>query len=146
MPSTKSFLVLVVIIGVLAGLMYNNSVRQKHLSQVALAKELHKAMGAMMTDLRQGRAGSVKGVPADGKWHHEIAFSTIKEGAIEYRLSGESGSDLNRTSAGVSQTIAAHIGTLNLRRQAADNSLMEVQLQARNNLSLTSNFKIRMQE
>ncbi len=122
------------------------SSRYQYSSQLGLAKELKKAMQAMMVDLSQAKAKSITGVPADGQWHPSIAFENVKSEGVQYVLGGPKRNELSRLSNGSSNRVAEHIGTLHMRRQSADTSMIEVRLQAQNNMSLASNFKIRMQE
>ncbi|MBI4309163.1 MAG: hypothetical protein HY591_02410 [Candidatus Omnitrophica bacterium] len=127
-----------------AWLIYNSHA-QKYRLQVVLAKELRKAMGAMMGDLGSARAVTVRGVPADGQWYHEIAFQDGKDGPVQYRI-GPGDNHLNRVGRGGAHVIAGHMRALDVRRQSDNASIVEVRIQAYNGLSLTSNFKIRLQE
>lgn len=135
------------VVAIAAGLVfYNSFARQQYRSQVILAKELRKAMDAMMWDLRQAKAMTVKGVPADGQWRHEIIFDTVRDEGISYLLNGPAGDQLKRAHQETRRLIASHMGELNIRRQAESPSVLEVQIKARNETSLMSNFKIRMQD
>ena len=95
----SSVLAMVLVFGA-ALVVYNITKRQRYDSQVVLAKELHKAMDAMMGDLRQARTITVKGVPPDGQWHHAVTFNTTEEGPVQYRLNNLPGNDLARQKSG----------------------------------------------
>ena len=116
--------------------------KQDYNQRVVLAQEIHGAMNHLMFDLRSARQGSVQEVLADGQWHDRIAFADA-HGPVEYFLKD---GHLDRRSAGKTMSIADHIAFLHMRRPSADPAVLEVQIQARDRLSLTSNFKIRMQE
>ncbi len=138
---------LLVIFGTIGGwLVYKTKARNNYQSQVVLAKELNKAMNTMMSDFRHAKASSVEGVPIDGQWYHEVSFKTIQEGQISYELSGQNNDQLKRINNGEAKLVALHMENLNLRRMPGDNAVLEVQIQARNNAQLTSNFKIRLLE
>lgn len=146
LSKSKIFVIsaLAVFLAVTGILLYRITVKRNYQSQVVLAQEIRKAMGTMMADLRQAQTATVTGVPADGQWHQAIGFKTPIQGNIKYALN--SSGEIRRSAEGRSQAVAFYMGGLNFRRQPGDLSMLEVQVQARNAASLTSNFKIRMQE
>ena len=112
-------------------------------SKIVLVKELHKAVSMMMADLRSAKASSISDVPTDGQWYHAVTFSTSQEGPINYNIEGDK---IKRLYKKESYLVASRIGGLNLRRAPGQDSMLEVQIQAKDNLSLTTNFKVRLQE
>ncbi len=141
----RTILVISVLIAVVAGVFYQSAAYQKYRAQVGLAKELHKAMNAMMNDFREAQTASVQGVSANGQWRHAIAFTTA-QGPVRYQLSGPKSNELKRTAGDGPQLIAHHIGTFNIRRLPEDSAVLEVQIAAQNKSSLSSNFKVRMRD
>ena len=134
----------VLVLAVMAGVLFYISLRQNSVSLV-LAAETHKAMSAMMVDLRQARASTIEGVPADGKWYHSVAFEKAKEGIVRYEVT-PAGRELRRISTGANRTVARSMEGLNIRRQLGVVDVLEVQLQAKNRAELVSNFKIRTRD
>ena len=130
----------------LGAVLYGKSVSvNTHNAQMALARETRKAMDAMMGDFREARSASIKGVPADGRWHHELAFDKGAQGTVHYGLT-PAGHELRRIAPGSDRTVAVHITGLNIRRQPGVLDVLEVQLQAQNQGTLISNFKIRTRD
>ena len=127
-------------------LAYRTISANNHRSRLMLAQEIHKALSMMMGDLNNVKASSIQGVPADGKWYHAIGFNSRSANVINYRLNGQGNDELKRTSDLKTEIIANRLNELNFRRMPGDNLLLEVQIQAKNNLTLTSNFKIRLIE
>ena len=127
----------------LGAVFYGRSV--SHNAQMVLARETRKAMDAMMGDLREAKSASITGVPADGKWHHAVAFDKGTEGVVHYELT-PAGHELRRIAPGFDRTVAVHIAGLNIRRQPGVLDVLEVQLQAQNQGTLISNFKIRTRD
>ena len=117
----------------------------KHDAQMVLAQETHKAMSAMMADFREARSTTIEGVPADGKWYHTVAFEKGQEGIVRYEVTPAS-HELRRTSTGFDRTVARYMDGLNIRRQSGALDIFEVQLQAKNQAELVSNFKIRTRD
>ena len=144
MPKIKLIIVccLIPVFALCALVLWKAKEKQDYRQRVILAQEIRKVMNLMMFDLRETRQGSVQGVPADGQWHDRIAFEH-SGGPIEYSLKD---GHVSRFSDGRGTPVADHIASLRMRRQAVDGAIAEVQIQARDKISLVSNFKIRMQD
>ena len=106
-----------------------------------LAQEIHKVLEQLMFDLYDARESTIQDVPADGQWHSHIAFAHAGGQVGEYQLRGE---HLWRLHNGQALLIADHIGALRLRRQKETPDVLEVQIEARNNVSLLSHLKIKI--
>ena len=117
-------LVLLILLAAL-GAMYYAKYVSKSGSQMALARETHKAMDAMMADLRDAHFATVKGVPSDGKWYHSVSFEKTAEGVVAYEATPAS-HELRRSAAGSSRTVAGHIAELNIRRQPGSDSMQRL--------------------
>lgn len=139
----KVVIVFALLVTAVGGWFTYNSAEQKRHAQRALGKELNRAMAVMMSDFYRGRASTIRGVAPNGQFYHEVAFKTTKGERISYRLSS-TGRELRRTRNGVIKTIALHMDSLKIRREASNPTIIEVYLKARNEHSLESNFKIRM--
>ena len=110
--------------------------------KLVLAQDIRKVMDYLMFDLQEARQKTLAGVPLDGKWHDHLAFAHAT-GRVEY--SAKEGRVI-RLGEGKRMAIADHIALLRIRRQAAQPAIAEVQIEARDGVSLISNFKIRMQD
>jgi hypothetical protein len=110
--------------------------------KVVLAKETHKVLNYLMLDLREAKQSSLKGMPADGQWHSNIAFAH-SSGPIQYVIKN---GELNRHAQGKVTPIAKSIESLYFLRRSNDPAIIQVQIKAKNQSSLISNFKIRMQD
>ena len=115
--------------------------KEDYRRKIVLAGEIHKVLERLMFDLYGAGVSSIQDVPADGEWHDRIAFAHPGQGAGEYQLQG---GHLWRMSAGQASLIADHIGRLRIRRQKEDPDILEVQIEARDDVSLLSNLKIRI--
>ena len=141
-------IVLFILVLTVAGVFYAKSVSQtKRQSQMALAKEIRKAMDAMMVDFREARSTTIQGVPADGQWHHRVSFNKGGKNVVRYEVTSPT-HELMRTEGDLSQfvPIARSIAGLNIRRQPGVLDVLEVQVQAKNQVELVSNFKIRTRD
>jgi hypothetical protein len=116
---------------------HNEEFQQK----AVLAREIHKVLGSLMFDLSQARENSIQDVPADGLWHDRIAFFQIRQGPLEYLIKE---GHLLRINNGESLLIADNIADLRIRRQKQTPDILEVQIKAQKNVSLFSNFKVRV--
>ncbi len=144
MKIIKTFSVFI-FVAVVGGLSYLLLPLGHNQQQVILAEELRKATMAMMGDLRYARTATVKGVPADGQWYQEVEFSTDRGKAIGYNLDGSAQGVLRRTKGERTRQVAQYIQGFSVRRQPGKDSVLEVQLKAHKGTSLTSRFKVRMQ-
>jgi hypothetical protein len=115
--------------------------KEEFQQKAVLAQEIHKILGSMMFDLREAREGSILDAPADGQWHNRIAFDHTQEGALEYTIKD---GHLWRINNGKEVLIADHISDMRLRRQVNAPNILEVQIEARNKVSLVSNLRIRI--
>ena len=115
--------------------------KEDYRQKTVLAQEIRKALDHLMTDLYDARENTIQGVPADGKWYNRIAFEHVRLGALEYVLRGGHLWCLNKDKAVL---IADDIGALRIRRQKETPDILEVQIEARNNVALVSNFKVRI--
>jgi hypothetical protein len=127
-----------------AGLFFFKLKSQEKVRQKAvLAGEMWKVQSNLMLDLRQAHENSIRGVPPDGLWHRRIGFSSARQGTLEYMVSQGS---LFRIQKGKPLLVSDHIEDLLIRRQKATPDMLEVQVVARKNVTLTSNLKIRIQQ
>jgi hypothetical protein len=106
-----------------------------------LALQIGKAVEYLMPDLREARENTIRDVPPDGLWHHRIAFIQNQQGGVVYMVKE---GRLFRVNRGKVFLIADDISDLRIRRQSAFPDILEVQIEARKNVSLISNFKIRV--
>jgi len=111
--------------------------------KTVLAYEVRKVLGFLMLDLREAREDSFIDLPIDGQWHKRIAFNSAHQGELEYVINDR---HLFRVSNGVRKLIADDIKDLRIRRQKAAPAILEVQIEARNNVTLVSNLRIRVRE
>ena len=58
--------------------------KEEFQQKAVLAKEMRKVLDHLMFDLREARENTILDVPADGQWHHRIAFVQNRKGALEY--------------------------------------------------------------
>ena len=115
--------------------------KEDYLRKTILAQEIHKVLEHLMFDLYDVRENTIQDVPADGQWHSRIVFAHAGEKAGEYLLQG---GHLWRLQNGRASLIADHIAALNVRRQQETPDVLEVQIEARNSVSLLSNLKIKI--
>jgi len=107
-----------------------------------LAQEIHKVLEHLMFDLYDVGESTIQNVPADGQWHTRIAFAHPgRDAGVEYQLRA---GHLWRLNNGNALLIADHIGAWRIRRQKATPDILEVQIEARDNVSLLSNLKIKV--
>ena len=112
--------------------------RQKTL----LAQQIHKVLEHLMFDLYDVGESTIQQVPADGQWHTRIVFAHAgRDVRVEYQLRA---GHLWRLNNGNALLIADHIGAWRIRRQKATPDILEVQIEARDNVSLLSNLKIKV--
>ena len=141
--SKNGLMIILVLVMICAGVFFWKTVQgQNHAQKVVLARDIGNVITYLMFDLREARQGTIRDVPADGKWHDRVAFAH-DGGAIEYYV--ENG-HVTRVSPGKTTAIANHIVMLRMRREAKSAAVMEVEIKAHDHVSLTSHFKIRMQE
>ena len=114
--------------------------KQDYARKVVLSKQVRSVMIYLMLDLRDAKQATLKDVPVDNHWHERMAF-VCAVGPVEYGLRA---GRVSRMVAGRTTPIAEHIVFLRLRRLPKDPAVMEVQVQARDGVTLTSNFKIRL--
>jgi len=108
-----------------------------------LAQDTRKVLSSLMFDLSQARENTILDVPADGMWHNRVAFGTQKQGVLEYFIKEK---HLFRANHGKTILIADHISKIFLRRQIKVPGILEVRIEARSDVSLVSNLRIRMIE
>ncbi len=137
-------IVFVVLLAILGTVLYVKFLNKPG-SQMVLAQETRKAMDAMMGDFREARSTTIVGVPADGKWHHDVAFNKGEGEVVRYQVVAAT-HELQRSEGNNQHTVASHMSVLNVRRQPGVLDVLEVQLQAENQSTLVSNFKIRTRE
>jgi len=113
--------------------------KQQYQQKIVLAQETRKVLGYLMVDLREAREKSILDVPPDGLWHHRMAFDRNNQGALEYLVHD---GQLFRINQGKSELIAEDINDIRIRRQENTPDLLEVE--AKKNVSLISNLKIRV--
>ena len=130
---------LVFIVFVLSKIKAKEDYRQK----AALAREIRKVMLPLMFDLRDARENTILDVPADGLWHDRIAFDNTTQGALEYLINE---GHLWRINNKKPALLADNIGALHIRRQKQTPDILEVQIEAKNSITLTSNLKIRIRQ
>ena len=119
-----------------------NFIRQEEFKQKAvLAQEIRKTLDCLMIDIYQGKEGSFKYFVADGVWHNHITFDVPKEGPLEYMIIKDHLYRINNTRETL---VADHIADLRIRRQMSRPDVLEVQVEAKNGVSLTSNLRIRI--
>ena len=109
--------------------------------KIVLAHEVHKVLGFLVFDLRDARESTIRDVPADGQWHHRLAFDSLQNGQLEYLITA---GHLFRINRGQRSLIADNICELRIRRQTQTPDILEVQIKAQKNVILLSNLKIRM--
>jgi hypothetical protein len=132
------FIFLFLLIGLtLLKIKHNEEYQQK----VVLSQEIHKGLVHLMYDLTMAQKNSIHGVPADGQWHDRIAFFQTQQGPMEYLVRNNR---LLRFSNGKAMLIADNIAELRIRRQQQVPDILEVQLEAQKNVTLISNFRIRL--
>ena len=117
----------------------NEEIHQK----AVLAQEIQKALYHIMFDLRSARENTIMDLPADGMWYNHIAFNRVHQGVLEYKITG---GHLLRVINGKGLLIADHIGDMRIRRQKTTPYILEVQIEAQNNVSLKSYLKIRIRQ
>ena len=117
--------------------------REEFRQKAVLAQEIRKVLDHLMFDLREARENTILDAPADGQWHHRIAFDGAKQGALEYIIKD---GHLLRINKGETMLIADNIGDMRIRRQKETPDILEVQIEAKKNVSLISNLKIRVRE
>ena len=110
--------------------------------KIVLAKEIRKVMDRMMIDVREAKQSSIREVPTDGKWHKRNAFDKVNEGMVEYVVVKDR--QLVRLTPGRAETIANHIAAIRIRRPTKEADVLEIQIEAKKDISLMSNFKIRV--
>jgi hypothetical protein len=115
--------------------------KEEFQQKVILAREMQKALGHLMVDLSLARENSIQDVPTDSLWHDRIAFFQIRQGPMEYLIND---GHLLRVNNGKELLISDDIAVLLIRRQKQTPGILEVQIKARKNVSLLSNFRIRM--
>ena len=109
--------------------------------KIYLAMETRKALEHLMVDLSQASENNLLDLPADGQWHHRVAFSQAQDDIIEYSLHE---GHLWKSNKGVDSLIADHLSDLSIRREPLSPGILEVKLTAQNSEELISNFKIRI--
>ena len=102
--------------------------------KVVLAQETRKALGILMLNLSQANENTLHGVPVDGLWHEDVPGFVIKEGHLIM---------INHDQ---SLLIANHIIDLRIRRQRQTPDILELRIEAKKDVSLVSNLKIRIHE
>jgi hypothetical protein len=117
--------------------------KEEFQQKAVLAREIRKVLYHLMVDLRDARVNTFLDAPADGQWHNRIAFIEAGQGALEYVIKE---GHLLRLNDGKSLLIADDIGGLRIRHQKETPDIVEVQIEARKNVSLTSYLKIRIRE
>jgi hypothetical protein len=139
-----TYVCLFIVFFILTGLTFFKIKHMEDFQQKAvLAVEIRKVLETLMFDLREAREDTIQGIPADGLWYHRIAFDRARQGALEYTIKD---GHLLRTNKGQTLLIADHIADISLRRQANAPGILEVRIEARHNVSLISNLRIRMRE
>jgi len=132
------FIILMVLTGmVFLKIKHRNEYQQK----LILAQEMRKALEHLMIDLSQARPGSLQDVPNDGQWHNRLEFESRGQGLLVYTIHN---GNLYKQSHGQEELIADYIDLLRIRRQQTAPDIIEVQVEARNNMSLTSNLELRV--
>jgi hypothetical protein len=104
---------------------------EQYRQKIVLAKEIRKVLVQLFMDLSQGQNEPLLQVPADGGWHIDPEYM-IKEGHLFHLIDGR------RT------LIADDIAALRVRRQEQSPDILEIQIVARNSVSLVSNLRIRI--
>jgi hypothetical protein len=85
MPRKLFITILFVLVSAFLAFKFVNDPKRRYDNQAVAAAQVRLAMEAMMEDLREARAKTLKGVPADGKWHHEVIFNKGQQGgALRY--------------------------------------------------------------
>jgi len=115
--------------------------KEEFKQKARLAQEIRKALDHLMVDIFQESEGSINDLPADGLWRNHIAFVVVNQGALEYSTKD---GHMFRINKGKGTLIADHIADLRFRRQATRPDLLEVQIEAKQGVSLTSNLRIRI--
>jgi hypothetical protein len=111
--------------------------------KAVLAHEIRKVLEHLMVDISQAREASFGDVATDGLWHHRISFDQVQQGAVEYLIKE---GHLLRINQGKTLFIADDIGDLRIRRQKETPDILEIQIEAKKNVSLISNLKIRLRQ
>jgi hypothetical protein len=109
--------------------------------KIVLAHETNKALYHLMFDLSQVREASIQDVPADGAWHDHITFMRAPQGEQEYVVQGR---ELLLVDNGKPSSIAENIVGLRIRRHMDSPGILEVQIRAQKDVTLLSNFRIRL--
>jgi len=117
--------------------------REDFHQKTILAYEIRKVLDYLMVDLSQAKESSMLDLPADGQWHNRIAFSEAGQGSLEYFLKD---GILYRDNKGQELLIADHIAKLRIRHQQETPDIIEVQINAQSNVSMISNFKVRIRD
>ena len=132
------FAFLIVLIGLtLLKIKHQGEFQQK----TVLAKETHQGLVKLMYDLSKAHKNTIRGVKPDGQWHHRIAFYQTGQGLVTYLLKD---GRLLRLNANKNLLIAYSIADLSFRRQPQAPDILEVRIVAQKDVSLISNFKIRL--
>jgi len=122
---------------------FNQRSRDELRQKVILAREIHGVLENLLFDFTEARESSIQGVPDDGLWHHRIDFDQIQLGPMEYMLKA---GRLFRINDGRILMIADNMVDLRLRRQRQSPDILEVQLKAKKNVTLTINLKVRLHQ
>jgi len=117
--------------------------RQDYRQKVVLAGEIRKALEHVMLDLRQVRVRAISDVPADGQWYNHIVFERPGQGLVGYIIKEGRLWRLNRVQT---LLIADHISAWRVRRQKMTPDILEIQIEAKNSVSLVSHLKLRIRD
>jgi hypothetical protein len=115
--------------------------KEVYRQKIVLAQEIRKSLDHLMPDLYTVSADAIKDVPADGQWYDQITFEDARQGVVVYKLRA---GHLWRLIQGHDLLIARDIGALRVRRQKETPDILEVQIEAKNNVTLVSNVRIRI--
>ena len=162
-------LVVMLIFSMVAGSLYatvavGETSWQVNKTKIEVYQELRKAMDWMKYELQQAGDSSIVDVPADGvtcpctviTFKIPDPVSPIVAGdinwsanTIQFALGGADETDLQRTEAGVTRTLATNIQSLTFTRQVASSNILEVSVQAQKDtvkgIPLTSQLDFEVQ-
>jgi len=110
-------------VGVLIFFLMGVVIRQIQISEefnrkAVLIQESRKALEHLMFDIYQDKKGSFEGIAANGVWYQRVVLDRWGQGALKYHL--------------------------RIRRQKQTPDILEVRIEAPNDLVPISNFKIRI--
>lgn len=113
---------------------------QEHVQRIALAGQIQKASQSLMLDFALSHSTFLD-LPIDGVWHEKFAFKNDGLVTLKYFINE---GHLFRLNRGRETLVADHIVLLRVRRQRNRPDIVEIEIEARNNISVASYLKVRL--